>query len=83
MPMRLKPSDKTLTLAVWTDGIFAEAFWMAGRSAWTVPLPCEVIEKGGGAEVYAEGGDAVVQNATAWELDAIQIEDMGDEASRT
>ena len=83
LPMRLKPSDKTLTLAVWTDGTFAEAFWMAGRSAWTVPLPCEAIEKGGGAEVYAEGGDAAVQNATAWELDAIQIEDVGDEASRT
>ena len=34
--LKLSPSDKTLTLRVYVDNTFSEAFWMGGRVAMTV-----------------------------------------------
>ena len=83
-PLPLKATDKTLEIAVWIDNVFAEVFFMGGRAAWTVPLPCEAIQGAdGGAAVFARGGAAQLVQATAWDMRAIEYEDVGPDASRT
>ena len=83
-PLLVKASDTALTLAVWTDGAFMEVFWAGGRAAWTVPLPCEAIERGGWASAFVSGGGSVtLLNATAWRVDAVEVEDIGDPEART
>ena len=73
----LKESDGgIIELAAWTDHAFVEVFFMGGRRAWTVPLPCAAVDGGGGLEVRATGGAQLV-NATAWRLSPIVWKDVG------
>ena len=82
-PLRLKPSDSSLSLAVWTDGAVLEVFFMGGRSAWTVALPCKSIERGGGPAIFAEGGDVVVKSVSAWKMNSVVVQNIGDPDTQT
>lgn len=82
----LKPSDSTLEIAVWIDNVVMEVFFMGGRIAWTVPLPCQAVVHGSGAAVFAHGaaGPVTVQSATAWAMEDISYEDLsGDPDNQT
>ena len=76
----LKATDQTLDVAVWTDNTVAEVFFMAGRSAFAVPLPCAAVSAaaagGGGISVFAdsneEGGVAELVGATAYAVSSIR-----------
>lgn len=71
-PMALKKTDKTLDLAVWTDHTVIEAFFMAGRSFWTIPLSCDAVGNNTkqGISVYANG-TAKVKSATVYAVKSI------------
>ena len=89
--LMLKPSDRTLEFAVWTDNLFVEIFLMGGRLAWTVPLPCEAIVGGVGATAFVSGlsDDTVLDrgvellNATVWEMGSIVYDDIGGPDNRS
>merc|ERR1712232_1073602 len=79
-PMMLKQSDKTIDIALWVDGFVVEAFFMGGRAAWTVPLPCLALSSGKGFEVFTSVGEAILLNATAWTMNSITYENAGPSA---
>jgi hypothetical protein len=68
--LKLSPSDSTLTIRVYVDNTFSEAFWMGGRVAMTVDTPatanCSVA-------LAAAGGAAVVKAATVHAVKPIWV----------
>ena len=69
--LRLLPSDTTITLAVYVDGTFAEAYWQDGRVAMTVNTVG--VTGSTTAALTAGSGGAVVKSAQAWSVGSIWI----------
>jgi len=83
LPMPLKRSDKTLDIAVWVDNLVVEAYFMAGRSAWTVAVPCSALLDGSrGAELFASTS-VTLRSADAWSVKSLTYEDVPEMESVT
>eukprot|EP00035_Acanthoeca_spectabilis_P013115 m.238676 g.238676 ORF g.238676 m.238676 type:complete len:606 (-) comp15806_c0_seq22:242-2059(-) len=82
-PLLLKQSDSALDIAVWVDNLFLELFFMGGRVAWTVPLPCEAIGDGSGASVFSLDDPSELLSASAWSMQPIVYDDSGSVDNRT
>ena len=73
--LTLKSSDKTIDLSIWIDNVVAEVFFMGGRAAWTVPLPCAAIDaaakSGTGIDIFNAKDAITVKHATVWSMRAL------------
>merc|ERR1711871_52904 len=69
--LKLSPNDKTLTLRVYVDNTFSEAYWMGGRVAMTVVTPTAAGKNAIAA--VAQGGHATMRAATAFAVKPIWI----------
>ena len=80
-PLWLKAADEVLDFAVWTDNTVVEAFFMNGRSAWAIPLPCAAVSLaasgGGGVSVFADGDGATLLSATVFGVGSIVYDEVG------
>ena len=70
--LQLKDTDTSLDIAVWTDAIVMEAFFMGGRGYWTVPVSCEAVANNTrqGVSVFTTGSADLI-DASVWALNSI------------
>eukprot|EP01047_Picozoa_sp_COSAG01_P035500 COSAG01_NODE_2730_length_7172_cov_35.156087_1_plen_258_part_00 len=75
--LRLSPTDKTIDLRIFVDNVFAEAYWMHGRVAMTVPLAlqhpgllCDACDM----TVMADGDGVSLVSAQAWSVQPIWVD---------
>jgi len=78
--MQLKRTDKTIDIAIWVDNMVVEVFFMNGRSAWTVPLPCTALSYGHGLAVFNTDGTVTLKSAVAWSVESLKYENDGPSA---
>ena len=65
--LRLDESDNSISLRVYVDNVFAEAFWQGGRVAMTVKTPPTVEA----AMAITSTENVVVERAQAWRVNSI------------
>ena len=68
--LRLSPSDTTIDVRVFSDRALAEAYWMNGRVAMTVPAACD---RECDMSVRADGAEVGLVSATAWKVRSMWI----------
>eukprot|EP00936_MAST-01D_sp_MAST-1D-sp1_P000747 g747.t1 len=67
--LKLSPNDKSLTIRVYVDNTFSEAYWMGGRVAMTLTTP----DEGGAIAAVAQNGGATLSAAKAYAVNSIWI----------
>lgn len=71
--LALKESDTEITIRVFVDNTFVEAYWMEGRVAITASL-ANPPNAQAGVNVFNDGGAAVTaSSAKAWHVDGIWV----------
>ena len=65
----MSPNDKSLTIRVYVDNTFSEAYWMGGRVAMTLTTP----DEGGAIAAVAQNGGATLSAAKAYAVNSIWI----------
>jgi len=67
--LKLSPNDKTLTIRVYVDATFSEAYWQGGRVAMTVDTPATTESN---MAVYTSGRVTLL-NAKAYSVQSIWV----------
>merc|ERR1712232_1434419 len=77
LPLHLKKTDRTLDIAVWVDNLVVEAYFMEGRSPWTIAVPCAALAPGArGVDVFSRGSEAELLSGKIWEVNSLTYEDV-------